>query len=94
MRLPTVISHRYEKNSNNKIINESKILKLNPEIHSPINENTDYTVNPYNISINLNVGFDISTPISNEDLFINKLSTNIIKLILQMDQCHRQKILF
>ena len=29
LRLPTVISHRYEKNSNNKIINESKILKLN-----------------------------------------------------------------
>ena len=34
------------KNSNNKIINESKILKLNPEIHSPINESAGYTVNP------------------------------------------------
>ena len=74
LRFPTVISHRYEKNSNNKIINESKILKLNPEIHSPINESAGYTVNPYNISINLNVGFDISFPKSNENLLINKLS--------------------
>ena len=90
IRIPTVITHRYEndtriniKKSNSEINlkdmlqdlrNESEIEKLNPDLHSPINENNDYTINPYAINIDLNVGFNISTPSSNEKININKIS--------------------
>ena len=90
IRIPTVITHRYEnstriniKKSNSDINlkdmlqdlrNESKIEKLNPDLHSPINENNDYTINPYAINIDLNVGFNISVPSSNEKINVNKIS--------------------
>ena len=90
IRIPTVITHRYEndtriniKKSNSEINlkdmlqdlrNESKIEKLNPDLHSPINENNDYTINPYAINIDLNVGFNISMPSSNEKINVNKIS--------------------
>ncbi len=90
IRIPTVITHRYEngttiniKKSNSDINlkdmlqdlrNESKIEKLNSDLHSPINENNNYTINPYSINIDLNVGFNVSTPSSNEKININKIS--------------------
>ena len=81
IRIPTVITHRYEKGSN-KNTNESKFLKLNPDLHSPINENENYTINPYAITIDLNVGFNISKPSSNEILDINKISSTHYKIKL------------
>ena len=63
IRIHTVINHSYEKNK--KIENNKAIESLNPDLHSPINESSDYTVNPYSINIDLNVGFNISVPSSN-----------------------------
>ena len=63
LRIPTVINHRYTRP---KKVKEgdfiSEVEELNPEIHSPINNNFDFTINPYSISIDLNTGFDISIP--------------------------------
>ena len=74
IRIPSVITHRYEKASNQKT-NESKFINLNPDLHSPINENESYTINPYAMAVDLNVGFNISTPSSNDKLDINKISS-------------------
>jgi len=63
LRIPTVINHRY---SRPKKIQEgdaiSEVTELNPGIHSPINNSSEFTINPYSISIDLNTGFDISVP--------------------------------
>ena len=63
LRIPTVINHRYTRP---KKIQEgdaiSEVAELNPEIHSPINNSSEFTINPYSISIDLNTGFDISVP--------------------------------
>ena len=75
IRIPTVITHRYVKGSSAKInANEAKFIPLNPDLHSPINESEDFTVNPYSINIDLNVGFNISSTTSNNDLNIQKIS--------------------
>ncbi len=81
IRIPTVITQRYEKGFNQKT-NESKFIQLNPDLHSPINENENYTINPYEINIDLNVGFNISSPSSNEKLHINKISSTHYKIKL------------
>ena len=63
LRIPTVINHRY---THSKKYQEgdmtSEAQEFNPEIHSPINMNPDFTINPYSISIDLNTGFDITIP--------------------------------
>ena len=63
LRIPTVINHRYARP---KKVQEDdatkKVTEFNPEIHFPINESQDFTINPYSISIDLNTGFDISIP--------------------------------
>mgnify|MGYP000571779812 CR=1 FL=1 len=52
----------------------SKIETLNPDLHSPINENNSYSINPYSINIDLNVGFKITKPSSNENITITEIS--------------------
>ena len=63
LRIPSVINHRY---TQPKKIQEgdkaSEVAELNPEIHSPINNSPDFTINPYSILIDLNTGFDIAVP--------------------------------
>ena len=72
IRIPTVINHRYEKNK--KIENNTEIENLNPDLHSPINESSNYTINPYSINIDLNVGFNITTPSSHQNIDVRKIS--------------------
>ena len=83
LRFPLVINHRYMPPKN---IQEGEGVKeefvFDPEIHSPRNEQTSYTVNPYTINVNLNVGFDITPPVSNESLEIKKISTSHFQINL------------
>jgi Ca-activated chloride channel family protein len=72
IRIPTVINHRYEPSKNKEKV--SKIETLNPDLHSPINENNSYSINPYSINIDLNVGFKITKPSSNENINITETS--------------------
>jgi len=78
LRIPTVINHRY---SRPKKIQEgdaiSEVAELNSEIHSPINISSDFTINPYSISIDLNTGFDISVPESSfHSISVNRVSSS------------------
>ena len=83
LRIPTVIEHHYMPPKN---IQEGEGVKedyvFDPEIHSPRNEQTDYTINPYTINVNLNTGFDITPPVSNESLEIEKISASHFKINL------------
>ena len=83
IRIPTVINHRYEKNKN--IENKKAIESLNPDLHSPINESSDYTVNPYSINIDLNVGFNITTPSSHQNIDVSKISPSHYSVSLAKD---------
>ena len=83
IRIPTVINHRYEKNKN--IENKKSIESLNPDLHSSINESSDYTVNPYSINIDLNVGFNITTPSSYQNIDISKISPSHYSISLAKD---------
>ena len=74
IRIPTVIIPRYGKELNKKTDN-TKYIKLNPDLDFPINESKNFTINPYEINIDLNVGFNITTPSSNAKLDINKISS-------------------
>ena len=75
IRIPTAINHRY-KMPTTKALNPDgePFVEYDPEIHSPINEGTEYTINPYSIKINLNTGFNITTPRSIDALKIDKIS--------------------
>ena len=63
LRIPTVINHRYTRPKKVQEGDATKeVTEFNPEIHSPINESPDFTINPYSISIDLNTGFGITVP--------------------------------
>jgi len=63
LRIPTVINHRYTRPKKVQEGDTTKeVTEFNPEIHSPINESPNFTINPYTISIDLNTGFDITVP--------------------------------
>ena len=83
IRIPTVITHRYVKGSNTIAkSDEAKFIPYDNDIHSPINDSKEFTVNPYNINIDLNVGFKILSPESKDDLnvLILKTVSGVIKL--------------
>ena len=83
IRIPTVITHRYIKSSNTiATSDEAKFIPYDNDIHSPINDSKEFTVNPYNINIDLNVGFKISSPVSKDHLNIKKISPTHYKINL------------
>jgi len=77
LRIPTVIQHRYGVPTKWKINADgaAPVIEIDPDIHSPINDK-EYSINPYSISIDLNTGFTISSPQSDEALNINKISSS------------------
>ena len=83
LRIPTVINHRYlhpKKTMKGEKIKED--FAFDSEIHSPINEQTAYTINPYSIQVNLNTGFAITPPESIEPLEIEKISDSHFRVSL------------
>ena len=82
LRIPTVIQHRYGVPTKWKINADgaAPVIEIDPDIHSPINDK-EYSINPYSISIDLNTGFSISSPQSDETLNIN---FSRIKLYLKL----------
>ncbi|PPR40443.1 MAG: hypothetical protein CFH22_01537 [Alphaproteobacteria bacterium MarineAlpha5_Bin12] len=76
LRIPTVINHRYSMQQNEQDEDETLDFgKLNSDIHSPINQQQGFTINPYSISINLNTGFHITEPQSStHDIIFNSIS--------------------
>ena len=83
IRIPTVITHRYVKGSNTVATSdEAKFIPYDNDIHSQINDSKEFTVNPYNINIDLNVGFKILSPESKDDLNIKKISPTHYKIKL------------
>ncbi len=82
LRIPTVINHRFTLPK--KTLGEEKMESnyiLDPEIHSPINDK-NYTINPYSIRVNLNVGFAITPPQSQDSLNVEKISGTHYKVAL------------
>jgi len=75
LRIPSVINQRYMPPKNQQ---EGEGIKeefiFDPEIHSPRNEQTTYSINPYSIRVNLNVGFAITPPESIDQLEVEKIS--------------------
>ena len=50
LRIPTVINHRYTRPKKVQEGDATKeVTEFNPEIHSPINESPNFTINPYSI---------------------------------------------
>ena len=84
LRIPTVINYRYthsKKEQEGYIASEAP--EYNPDIHSPINWNPNFTINPYSISIELNTGFDITTPKSSfHDVSVDSVSSSYHKITL------------
>ena len=88
IRIPTTIIHRFDtslfKKSNEDNIKElPNFIEYDPDIHSPINDSLDYTINPYTININLNAGFDITVPQSNDPIILNKINSSHYKISLK-----------
>jgi len=83
LRIPTVINHRYTHSNNTQeggnVLDQ---VELNPAIHSPINTGTNYTINPYAISVNLNTGFDITLPDSSHTISVDSISSSHYKIAL------------
>ena len=77
LRIPTVIQHRYGFPTKWKINTDgaAPVLEIDKDIHSPINDK-EYSINPYSVSVDLNTGFNISSPQSDEALNINKISSS------------------
>ena len=87
IRIPTTIIHRFDMNKFKKtnednINNSLNFMEYDPDIHSPIND-SNYTINPYTININLNTGFDITIPKSNDPIVVNKISSSHYKINLK-----------
>ena len=83
LRIPTVITHRYKKPQDNAIdVDGEIIIDYDSEIHSPINDKKDYTINPYSIVINLNTGFNITIPKSIDALSIDQISSSHYSITL------------
>jgi Ca-activated chloride channel family protein len=83
LRIPTVINYRYmhpRKKKEGAIAEEESVF--DPEIHSPRNEQTTYTINPYSIRVNLNVGFAITPPKSIDQLEVEKISASHFRVSL------------
>ena len=88
IRIPTTIIHKFDinrfKKSNEDNLNElPNFTKYDPDIHSPIHDGLNYTINPYTININLNTGFDITVPESNDDIIVNKITSSHYKINLK-----------
>ena len=85
LRIPTNIIHRYLNKDQiiSNVIQDQNNAQIDPDIHSPINHNKNFLINPYSININLNVGFDITKPKSNEDIIINKISSSNYSITLR-----------
>ena len=83
LRIPTVIQHRYGVPTKWKINADgaAPVIEVDPDIHSPINDK-EYSINPYSISVDLNTGFTISSPQSDEPLNINKISPSHFSISL------------
>ena len=83
LRIPTVITHRYKVPQDNLIDADGKpTVEYDPEIHSPINDKKDYTINPYTITVDLNTGFNITTPKSIDTLSIDQISPSHFSITL------------
>ena len=77
-----MINHRFtlpKKTQEDEKTEENFVL--DPEIHSPINVK-NYTINPYSIRVNLNVGFAITPPQSQDSLNVEKISGAHYKVAL------------
>ena len=83
LRIPTVITHRYKVPQDNVIDADGEAtVEYDPEIHSPINDKKDYTINPYTITVDLNTGFNITTPKSIDALSIDQISPSHFSIAL------------
>ena len=83
LRIPTVITHRYiTPEVNISDADEESTVKYDHEINSPINNRSNYTINPYTIVINLNTGFNITIPKSINPLIIDKISPSHFSISL------------
>ena len=83
LRIPTVITHRYKAPQDNLIdVDGEHKVEYDSEIHSPINDKKDYTINPYTISVDLNTGFNITIPKSIDALRINQISSSHFSIAL------------
>ena len=86
LRIPTVITHRYKVPQDNAIDADGEpTVEYDPEIHSPINDKKNYTINPYTIAVNLNTGFNITTPKSIDALSIDQISSSHFSITLAND---------
>jgi len=83
LRIPTVITHRYKKSEDsiNDVDGESTVQN-DPDIHSPIMNRENYTINPYTIKVNLNTGFNITTPKSINPLVVDQISPSHFSIAL------------
>lgn len=83
LRIPTVITHRYKAPQDNVIDEDGeKKVAYDSEIHSPINNKNYYTINPYTIAVDLNTGFNITTPKSIDALSIDQISPSHFSITL------------
>ena len=83
LRIPTVITHRYKVPQDNLIDADGEpTVEYEPEIHSPINDKKDYTINPYTITVDLNTGFNITKPKSIDALSIDQISPSHFSIAL------------
>ena len=83
LRIPTVITHRYKKSEDNiNDVDGESTVQHDPDIHSPIMNRKNYSINPYTIKVNLNTGFNITTPKSINPLVIDQISPSHFSIAL------------
>ena len=83
LRIPTVITHRYKKSEDNiNDVDGESTVQNDRDIHSPIMNRENYTINPYTIKVNLNTGFNITTPKSINPLVVDQISPSHFSIAL------------